>query len=228
MLGPLTAAFGFVGGATKGNTANLFHVSVNDVNWKMQAISSCMEGVLNLGYAFFIDIFNDVCIQLYNIDFLHYLAAIIYQTICNDEELDEFNVAKDKFEADYQAANEKNIAETGHGLSFDAYNDAHNKSLGSKIGDSFTGGMTTDKDGNMVYKTGIIKNVGNFFGIGVNDPRGISDIKDRLNKSLTEKDLAKIESNMLDRLNNGKLSESEYSKIGRASGRDRVLRLVYS
>ena len=143
----ITGTWAALTGGTKSETAHLFMISEEHVTFPMRVISSSLKLLLNISFAFIIDILNDISIMVLGINFLSMVATTIYgacsEFFGNDEALQELNVAQDQFKADYEKYKQDNGLED---FSMDAYNDMVNESASSKLKDKVSGVVDTVKN----------------------------------------------------------------------------------
>ena len=127
------AAF-FTWGAGTGlfEAAHLFKVDGDQTDWIMDIISSGMKGLLNVSWFFVIEILNDICVEITDVDFIQIAATEIYKAVTSEEKGAKLEAAQANFRAEKDAYNQAN----GTTLSLDAYNDKQNKTVGQKIYDN--------------------------------------------------------------------------------------------
>ena len=94
------AATGAVAGAV--HPANLFHVDPTDVDTTMTLISAGMEAILATSFAGWIDILDDICLEIFGFSFLSGVAEGIYAVCMDDYSSAKLKEAKAKFKDGYE------------------------------------------------------------------------------------------------------------------------------
>ena len=150
----VTGTWAALTGGTKSETAHLFMIPEDKVTFPMRVISSALKLLLNIGFAFVLDILNDISIMILKIDFINMLAVWIYESCAelfgDDEALQKLNAAQDEFISDYETYKQENGLED---LSLDAYNDKVNKSTATKLKENIGGAIE------YVKENGVVKSV---------------------------------------------------------------------
>src|SRR5699024_1745806 len=115
--------------------------SPDRVDWLMRAISGAIKGIMNLGFMFVIDIINDITTEVMGMDFLRVIATTVYNVLASDAKSSDLMDAQNEYKSEWEAYNEAEKAKDANfkGISFDAYIDMQQKTVGQKIGDSFKG-----------------------------------------------------------------------------------------
>ncbi len=146
----VNAAFGIWGaatGVTKSETANLFGINEDDVDWKMRTISSVLKAALNMGFMPILDLASDILYELSGFDFVREIATLLYKLISSDKNDKKLETAQDNFDkelAEYNAAR-KQVDPDAKDLTHAQYNDMTNKSTFTKIKESLFGTKKDDK-----------------------------------------------------------------------------------
>lgn len=172
-------AFGGITGAfDSGKVANLFEVSQSMVDWKMRAISSLMNAIFASTVGGFIEIAIAIVEIFSGFDAAKWLASKLYTEISlnSKSRAEKLEKAQDQLKIETALYNQK----YGTNMTVSEYNDAANKSWGSKFIGTFTGkniagvkeirneaseimesgNYTKDKDGNIKIDQSVGKGAG--------------------------------------------------------------------
>ena len=160
--------YGGVTGATKTETANLFGVSQDAVNSKMQQASGLLKALLSFSWFFVISLASDISVAMGGPDIVRLIAQTLYSLLVNgdSDKIDQLMNAQTEFTEDYnqyigvqeylkgnaQLTTDENgnqtfvITDPSRAESMDSYNDRVNKSIFGRgmswIGDKFTSART--------------------------------------------------------------------------------------
>lgn len=130
--------YGIISGASKSETANLFHVSKENVTAGMRTVSAFLKGLSNYSWFFVFTLAADIAYELTGLDAAHGVATWIYKNLptTDEEEIKDLNTAMSSFETDYQAYTLTEQIRKGN-VQYDE-----------------NGNVLKDADGNVVYKDG--------------------------------------------------------------------------
>ena len=160
--------YGGTTGATKTEAANLFGVSQDDVNGKMQTASGLLKALLSFSWFFVISLASDISVAMGGPDIVRLLAQTLYSLLVGGDadKIQELSESQTKFSFDFEKytgvqqllSGNAEIVTNADGSqsisiidpskqteSFDSYNDRVNKSIGGKIVDGAKSGWTNIK-----------------------------------------------------------------------------------